>query len=139
MSQTSSVAATEDDRSTAVGLHVDMSVRRSQFDVTVAFDGGSYVLKGAGKKPIQLTLAAQQAQLGIDGTVKGSLTTAGYQGTFTVDSTTGSATLRSGVEQQKLTMEQVASVLAPNGGAALACSKTKLIMLFDSIRLELER
>ena len=40
-------------------------------DVTVTFDNGSYLLRGAGKDPIKLTLAGQTADLLVNGTVSG--------------------------------------------------------------------
>ena len=40
-------------------------------DVTVTFNNGSYLLRGAGKNPIKLTLAGQTADLLVDGKING--------------------------------------------------------------------
>jgi len=40
-------------------------------DVTATFDDGSYLMRGAGKDPIELTLAGQNADLLVDGTISG--------------------------------------------------------------------
>lgn len=108
-------------------------------DVQVAFDDGTYTMTGQGQEPIQLALAGQQAQLAVDGTVRGSYKTSGSKATFTVKHTTGTATLRAGTQQQQLSMADVATVVAPSGKATLACFATELVMTFDDVRLELER
>jgi len=53
-------------------------------DVTVTFDNGSYRLRGAGKDPIKLTLAGQNAGLLVDGTIGGSYQLHGDRASFTV-------------------------------------------------------
>ena len=53
-------------------------------DVTITFDNGSYLLRGAGKDPIKLTVAGQTADLLVDGTISGDYRVAGNQATFTV-------------------------------------------------------
>ena len=40
-------------------------------DVAVTFDDGAYVLRGAGKDPIKLTLAGQTGDLLVDGSIGG--------------------------------------------------------------------
>jgi len=108
-------------------------------DVRVTFDDGSYSMTGAGKDPMVLTLAGQQAQLLVDGTARGSFTTKASTADFTAGKATGSATLRAGSRQERLKMSQIATVLAPDGPAALACGRDQLIMVFEDVRLELER
>ena len=53
-------------------------------DVTVAFNNGSYTLRGAGKDPIKLTLAGRTAALLINGTVSGDYQLEGDRVRFTV-------------------------------------------------------
>lgn len=40
-------------------------------DVTMTFNDDSYLLRGAGKEPINLTLAGHNARLLVDGTISG--------------------------------------------------------------------
>jgi hypothetical protein len=105
-------------------------------DVTITFDDGSYLLRGAGKDPIKLTLAGQTADLLVNGTISGNYRVVGNQATFTVDESTGSATLSMGSSKESVTMEQVGSVLAPNGEAGLACANDALIVSLQDVRLE---
>jgi hypothetical protein len=105
-------------------------------DVTITFDDGSYLLRGAGKDPIKLTLAGQTADLLVNGTISGDHRVAGNQATFTVGESTGSATLSMGSSKESVTMEEVGSVLAPNGEAGLACANDALIVSLQDVRLE---
>jgi hypothetical protein len=105
-------------------------------DVTITFDNGSYLLRGEGKDPIKLTLAGQSADLLVDGTISGDQRVAGNKATFTVGESTGSATLSSGSSKESVTIEQVGSVLAPNGEAGLACADDALIVTLQDVRLE---
>ncbi len=105
-------------------------------DVTITFDDGSYLLRGAGKAPIKLTLAGQTANLLVDGTISGDHRVAGNKATFTVGESTGSATLSTGSSKESVTIEQVGSVLAPNGEAGLACADDALILTLQDVRLE---
>jgi hypothetical protein len=105
-------------------------------DVTITFNDGSYLLRGAGKDPIKLTLAGQTADLLVNGTISGDHRVVGNQATFTVGESTGSATLSMGSSKESVTMEQVGSVLAPNGGAGLACANDALIVSLQDVRLE---
>jgi hypothetical protein len=105
-------------------------------DVTITFDNGSYRLRGAGKDPIKLTLAGQTADLLVDGTISGDHRMAGNKATFTVGESTGSATLIRGSSKESVTMEQVGSVLAPNGEAGLECADHALIVTLQDVRLE---
>jgi hypothetical protein len=105
-------------------------------DVTITFDDGSYLLHGAGKDPIKLTLAGQTVDLLVNGTLSGDHRVAGNQATFTAGESTGSATLRIGPLQESVTMEQVGSVLASNGAAGLACANDALIITLQDLRLE---
>jgi hypothetical protein len=105
-------------------------------DVTITFDKGSYLMRGAGKDPIKLTLAGQTADLLVDGTVSGDHHVAGNKATFTVDESTGSATLSTGSSKESVPIDQVGSVLAPNREAGLACAKDALIVTLQDVRLE---
>jgi hypothetical protein len=106
-------------------------------DVTITFDNGSYLMRGEGKDPIKLTLAGQTADLLVDGTISGDHRVAGNKATFTVGESTGSATLSTGSSKESVTIEQVGSVLAPDGEAGLACADDALIVTLPDIRLEL--
>jgi hypothetical protein len=106
-------------------------------DVTITFDNRSYLMRGAGKDPIKLTLAGQTADLLVDGTISGDHHVAGNKATFTVDESTGSATLRSGSSKESVPIDQVGSVLAPSGEAGLACANHALIITLQDVRLEL--
>ncbi len=106
-------------------------------DVTVTFDNGSYQLRGAGKNPIKLTLAGQNAGLLVNGTVGGDYQLQGDHATFTVGESTGSATLQVGPVKKSLPISEVANVLAPDGEASLACANDALIVTLQDVRLEL--
>jgi hypothetical protein len=108
-------------------------------DVTVTFDNGSYRLRGAGKDPIKLTLAGQNAGLLVDGTIGGSYQLQGDRASFTVGESTGSATLQVGPAKKSLPISQVADVLAQEGEAGLACANDALIVTLQDLRLELGR
>jgi hypothetical protein len=105
-------------------------------DVTITFDNGSYLMRGAGKDPIKLTLAGQTADLLVDGTISGDQHVAGNKATYTVDESTGSAMLTTGSSKESVPMDQVGSVLAPNGEAGLACADDALIVTLQDVRLE---
>jgi hypothetical protein len=105
-------------------------------DVSITFDDGSYLLRGAGKDPIKLTLAGETANLLVDGTISGDHRVAGNKATFTVGESTGSATLSTGSSKESVTIEQVGSVLAPSGEAGLACGDDALIVTLQDVRLE---
>jgi hypothetical protein len=106
-------------------------------DVTVTFKKGSYLLRGAGKEPIKLTLAGQTADLLVDGTIKGVHRVMGDRASFAMGESTGSASIRMGSSKESMTMEQVGSVLAPAGEAGIACAKDALIVTLQDVRLEL--
>jgi len=108
-------------------------------DVVVTFNQGTYELSGAGKKPITLTLAGQQAKLTVDGTLQGSYTVNGNMATFRAGEAEGSARLTAAGQTQILKMPDVANVLAPQGSAVLACSGERMAIATGQIRLELER
>jgi hypothetical protein len=105
-------------------------------DVTITFDNGSYLMRGAGKDPIKLTLAGETADLLVAGTISGDHHVAGNKATFTVGESTGSATLSTGSSKQSVRIDQVGSVLAPNGEAGLACANDALIVTLEDVRLE---
>jgi hypothetical protein len=105
-------------------------------DVTITFDNGSYLMRGAGKDPIKLTLAGQTADLLVDGTISGDHHVTGNKATFTVGESTGSATLSTGSSKESVPIDQVGSVLAPNGEAGLACANDALIVTLQDVRLE---
>jgi hypothetical protein len=108
-------------------------------DVTVTFDNGHYVLRGAGKDPIKLTLAGQNAGLLVNGSVDGDYRLEGDRAVFTVGESTGSATLSAGPAKKSLPISEVANVLAPEGEAGLACADDALIVTLQDVRLELGR
>jgi uncharacterized lipoprotein NlpE involved in copper resistance len=106
-------------------------------DVTVTFNGDSYVLSGAGKDPIKLTLAGQTAGLLVNGTITGNYQLQGDRATFTVGESSGDATLRVGKVKQSVPMSDVGKVLAPSGEAGLSCANNALIVTLQDMRLEL--
>jgi len=108
-------------------------------DVTVTFDNGRYLLRGAGKDPIKLTLAGQNASLLVNGTVGGDYRLQGDRAMFTVGESTGLATLGAGPAKKSLPISEVANVLAPDGEASLACADDALIVTLQDVRLELGR
>ena len=105
-------------------------------DVGVTFDDGAYVVRGAGKDPIKLTLAGQTADLLVDGNISGDYRVAGTKATFTLGKGTGSATLSVGSSKESVSIEQVGNVLAPDGEAGLACANDALIVTLQDVRLE---
>jgi len=106
-------------------------------DVTVTFDNGTYLLRGAGKDPIKLTLAGQTAGLLVNGSVGGDYQLQGDRASFTVGKSTGSATLQVGPAKKSLPISEVANVLAPDGEAGLSCANDALIVTLQDVRLEL--
>ncbi len=105
-------------------------------DVTVTFNKGSYLLSGAGKEPIKLTLAGQTADLLVDGSIRGDYRVMGDKASFEVGASTGSASISMGSSKESVTMEQVGSVLAPAGEAGIACANDALIVTVQDVRLE---
>jgi uncharacterized lipoprotein NlpE involved in copper resistance len=105
-------------------------------DVTVTFNNGSYLLRGAGKDPIKLTLAGQTADLLVDCTISGKYRVQGDKATFTVGESTGSATLSVGSSKRSVSIADVGSVLAPDGKAVLSCANDALIVTLQDVRLE---
>jgi hypothetical protein len=108
-------------------------------DVTITFDDGSYLLYGAGKDPIKVTLVGQTVDLLVNGTLSGNHRVAGDQATFTAGESTGSATLSIGPLKESMTMAQVGSVLASNGEVGLACGNDALILTLQDLRLEFSK
>jgi hypothetical protein len=108
-------------------------------DVTVAFGSGTYELKGAGKKPITVTLAGQQASLLVAGTISGVHRAAGDKADFTIRQAKGSATLTAGGQTRTLTMDDIGNVLGLTGSGTLACSPGLLAVTLDNVRLEFEK
>jgi uncharacterized lipoprotein NlpE involved in copper resistance len=106
-------------------------------DVTITFNGDSYVLSGAGKDPIKLTLAGQTAGLLVNGTISGNYQLQGDRATFTVAESSGNATLSVGKVKQSVPMSDVGKVLAPEGEAGLSCANNALIVTLQDMRLEL--
>jgi hypothetical protein len=106
-------------------------------DVTLSFDNGSYLLRGAGNDPIKLTLAGQNADLLVDGTISGQYRLEGNRANFTVGERTGSATLAIGSAKESVSMSEIGSVLAPEGEAGLACANNAMIVTLHEVRLEL--
>jgi hypothetical protein len=106
-------------------------------DITLTFDNGSYLLRGAGNDPIKLTLAGQNADLLVDGTISGQYRLQGDRANFTVGESSGSATLAIGSAKESVSMPEIGSVLAPEGEAGLACADNALIVTLREVRLEL--
>jgi hypothetical protein len=105
-------------------------------DVAVTFNDGGYLLRGAGKDPIKLTLAGQTADLLVDGSISGDYRVEGTKATFTLSEGTGAATLSVGSSKESVSMAQVGNVLAPDGEAGLSCANDALIVTLQDVRLE---
>ena len=105
-------------------------------DVAVTFNDGAYLLRGAGKDPIKLTLAGQAADLLVDGSISGDYRVAGTNATFTLGEGSGSATLSVGSSEESVSIAQVGNVLAPDGEAGLSCGDDALIVTLQDVRLE---
>jgi hypothetical protein len=108
-------------------------------DVTVAFGSGTYQMKGAGKKPITVTLAGQRASLLVAGTITGAYQAQVDTADFTVKKASGSATLTAGRQSRTLTMDDVGNVVGLTGHAKLACRLSLLVVTLNHVRLELEK
>lgn len=106
-------------------------------DVTVTFNNGSYVLRGAGREPIKLALAGQTAGLLVSGTISGDYRLDGDRASFTVGQSSGFATLQIGRVKKSVPLAEAANVLAPDGEATLACAADALIVTLQDLRLEL--
>jgi hypothetical protein len=106
-------------------------------DVTVTFNNGSYLLRGAGAEPIRLALAGQTARLLVNGTISGDYQLQGDRANFTVGQSTGNATFRVGKVKNSVPMSEVGNVLASDGDAGLSCANNNaLVVTLDDIRLE---
>ncbi|HEX3197224.1 MAG TPA: hypothetical protein VHR39_06665 [Propionibacteriaceae bacterium] len=105
-------------------------------DVAVTFKNGSYMLRGAGKDPIKLTLAGRTADLLVDGTIGGDYRVEGDTATFTMGESTGSATLTVGSSKESVSIADVGKVLAPDGEAGLSCANDALIVTLQDVRLQ---
>ena len=108
-------------------------------DVTVSFADGRYTLRGAGRKPVVLTLAGQQAELSVDGTVKGRFSLAGSAATFSTTSTKGSGRLVLGPRRQRLSIGDVAKVIGLKGHGQVACTQQAMTITLPRVRLEFGR
>jgi hypothetical protein len=108
-------------------------------DVTVRFGTGSYQLKGAGKKPITVTLAGLQASLLVVGSIAGNYHANGDKADFTIRQASGSGTLTAAGQTRTLKMNEVANVLGLTGRGTLACSPKLLTVTLDHVRLELKK
>ena len=108
-------------------------------DITVAFGPGTYELKGAGKKPVTVTLAGQQGSLLVAGTISGGYRAEGDKADFTIQQATGSATVTAVGQTRKLTMDDIGNVLGLRGSGTLACSPKLLTVTLANVRLELEK
>ncbi len=99
-------------------------------DATVDFTDGDYVLTSKGDKPFALTVAGKgQADLFVDGTVKGTYTTSGTTRHFKVGTAKGTAYLSNAAgERSAIDFAQVASVIGLNGDLAAACSGDRLAL-----------
>jgi hypothetical protein len=106
-------------------------------DVTLTFNDGSYVLRGAGKDPINVTLAGERAGLLVDGRISGGYQAQGDRAGFTVGESSGSASLIVGEVKESVPISQVGNVLAPEGEAGLGCADKALIVTLRDVRLEL--
>jgi hypothetical protein len=107
-------------------------------DVTVTFNNGSYVLVGAGKDPIKLTLAGHTAaNIWVNGTVGGDYRLDGDRASFTVGQSSGSATVQIGSVKKSIPLSDAADALAPDGEAGLACADNALFVILQDVRLEL--
>ena len=106
-------------------------------DVTVTFNNGSYVLRGAGREPIKLALAGQTAGLLVSGTIGGDYRLDGDRASFTVGQSSGFATLQIGRVKKSVPLAEAANVLAPDGEVTLACASNALIVTLQDLRLEL--
>jgi hypothetical protein len=108
-------------------------------DITVAFGPGSYELKGAGKKPVTVTLAGQQGSLLVAGTISGGYRAEGDKADFTIRHATGSAKVTAAGQTRTLTMDDIGNVLGLTGTSTLACSPGLLVITLDHVRLEFEK
>ena len=73
----------------------------------------------------------------VNGTVSGDYHLDGDRARFTVGEGTGYATLSVGGVKKSLPISEVATVLAPDGEATLACADNALIVTLQDVRLEL--
>lgn len=110
-------------------------------DVTATFDDGRYVLRGAGRRPMSVTVGGQTGNLTVDGEAKGTWTRKGAVASFTPTSDTGGGTLDDGRggKAAKLTMQQVDGVIGLAGDGQVACTAQAMTITLAAIRLELAR
>jgi hypothetical protein len=91
---------------------------------------GTWELSDDGSQPLSTRLAASGVSTAgtvtIRGSAEGNYTKTGDQYAFQVESTQGSAELKSDVLNQTYDMDQVTSALVPSGEAAVSCTGTTL-------------
>ena len=117
----------------------DVYVTFSNHPATGGSAPDSYLLEGRGRDPIKLTLAGSTGALTVDGTAEGTYELQETQATFTSTGSAGSATLKAGGRTQKLTMADVAAIVAPKGSAQVSCTDKALTLTSQSVRFELAR
>lgn len=116
-------------------------------DIVVSFTGRDYTLSGAGREPVIVTLAGQNAELTVDGTARGTYAVDGSsassastgKATFTTSGADGTATLEAGGQKRTLEMSQIASVVGLDGPADVACTEQAMTLTLKTVRLELGR
>lgn len=108
-------------------------------DLTVRFSGGGYTLSGAGRKPVTVTLAGQEADLRVDGRATGTFTLDGSTATFSQTGARGSGTIEAAGRKQRLRMDQVTSVVGLRGQGQVACTADAMTITLSAVRLELGR
>ena len=108
-------------------------------DVSVRFSGTAYRLTGAGDEPMTLTLAGRSAELLVDGRAEGTFALQDDTATFRQRSASGSGTLKAGGDSQRLSMEQVTTVVGLAGDGQVACTADAMTVTLQNVRLELGR
>lgn len=107
-------------------------------DVTATFRDGTYELKGAGQDPIRLTLAGRRGELAVDGVVTGRYQADDQQVVFSKAKSTGTARLVVNGDSTKLSMDQAAQIIGPQGSALVGCAPDRMEIVMDAVRLEFE-
>jgi len=108
-------------------------------DVTVRFTDRAYTLRGAGTKPVKVTLAGSTANLRVDGRATGTYRLSGSTATFTQRSATGTGSVELRGRKQQLPMKQVTSVVGLQGEGKVACTDEAMTITLSTVRLELAR
>jgi len=136
-----------------VGRHAVRTITgRESFDTplgaaTASGSGGSLLLEldGAGQwelssdgsKPVSFRIAGITATVRIDGRAAGGYARVGSQHAFRLDGSSGSAVIHTPAGSERVSMDDVATALAPSGTATISCRSGQVRLVSESVEMTL--